>query len=239
MVISGIPGHGKSSWALNLIYNLAKTYGWRTAIFGPEMPAVPILRNRFQRMLFGRCPHPSEDEERNRANAWIENHFTFIDADPTGLGDSDDPFDLDWIIDRAVDAVLRDGIRVLLIDPWNEIEHAREKNEGISDYVARGIRALKRFARLYQVAVIVVAHPTKDVNGRDGKMRTPSLYDIESSAAWYNKCDHGLIVERDSENETHVHICKVKFDETGRRAKMNMGFDKDSGLFRHLSAELK
>jgi hypothetical protein len=38
-----------------------------------------------------------------------------------------------------------------------------------------------RFARLYDVAVIVVAHPTKEV-GRDGKARPPTLYDIEGSA---------------------------------------------------------
>ena len=48
----------------------------------------------------------------------------------------------------------------------------------VTDYISRGIRALKRFARLYDVAVIVVAHPTKDV-GRDGKARPPTLYDIE------------------------------------------------------------
>lgn len=79
----------------------------------------------------------------------IDEVFVFIDADPTGR--TDEEFDLEWILDRATDAVLRCGIKVLLIDPWNEIEHAREKNETMTDYVGRSIRALKRFARLYDV----------------------------------------------------------------------------------------
>ena len=82
-----------------------------------------------------------------------------------------------------------------MIDPWNEVEHARRRDESVTDYIGRGIRALKRFARLYDVVVIVIAHPTKDV-GRDGKARPPTLYDIEGSAHWFNKCDHGIVVDR-------------------------------------------
>jgi hypothetical protein len=65
-----------------------------------------------------------------------------------------------WLLDRATDAVLRDAIRVLVIDPWNEIERARRRDETTTDYIGRCIRALKRFARLYDVVVIIVAHPT-------------------------------------------------------------------------------
>ena len=88
-----------------------------------------------------------------QADSFIDEYFRFIDADPTGREDVD--FDLDWIIDKATDAVLRDGIRVLVIDPWNEVEHARRRDESVTDYIGRGIRALKRFARLFDVAVIV------------------------------------------------------------------------------------
>ena len=84
---------------------------------------------------------------------------------------------LAMILDRATDAVLRDGIRLLVIDPWNEVEHARTASESMTDYIGRSIRAIKRFARLYEVAVIVVAHPTKDV-AKEGKSRPVTLYDI-------------------------------------------------------------
>jgi twinkle protein len=45
MVVTGIPGHGKSTWVLNLLCNLSVLYGWRAAVFSPEMPTVPHLRD--------------------------------------------------------------------------------------------------------------------------------------------------------------------------------------------------
>jgi twinkle protein len=129
MVITGIPSHGKSAWSLNLLANLCELHDWRAAIFSPEMGAVPIIRNILRKIkLRGVVGHDCD--------AWIDHNFSFIDADPTGLADDDQPFDLEFILECARDAVLRDGIRVLLIDPWNEIEHARKPGESITDYVA-------------------------------------------------------------------------------------------------------
>jgi len=173
MVITGIPSHGKSAWSLNLLVNLCEIHGWRAAIFSPEMGAVPIIRNILRKIKFrGVVGHDCAEPD-----AWIDDNFSFIDADPAGLADDDQPFDLDFILECARDAVLRDGIRVLLIDPWNEIEHARKPGESTTDYVGRGIRTLKRFASLYKVVVVVLAHPTKDV-WTGGKLRQVTLYDI-------------------------------------------------------------
>lgn len=231
MVVSGIPSHGKTAWTMNLIANLVSANNWTAAVCSPEMPTVPMLRDRLRRYWLGKKADPkTEAEAIARADAWIGRRFVFIDIDPTGTGDSDDPFDLEWIIDRAKDAVVRDGIRVLLIDPWNEIEHARLKGESGSEYVARGIRMLKRFARLYGVMVVVVAHPTKDV-GKDGKSRPVTLYDIEHSAAWYNKADHGIIISRDKENRTDVDIQKVRFEGTGGKGSVAMQYNRESGRF--------
>lgn len=229
IIVTGIPGHGKTAWTMNVVANLVGAYNWCAAVCSPEMPTVPQMRDRLRRLKIGRKPILSEGGELQRADDWINRHFVFIDVDPTGTGDHDEPFDLDWVIEKATDAVLRDGIRVLVIDPWNEIEHARTKGENSADYIARSIRALKRFASLYEVIVIVVAHPTKEV-GRDGKHRLVTLYDIEGAAAWYNKADHGIIVERKGD-ETTVHIQKVRFEETGLKGSYPMRFVRESGRF--------
>lgn len=227
MVVTGIPSHGKSTWVLNLLCNLARLHGWKSAVFSPEMPTVPHLRDKLRRI---------QGMSRPDADAFIEEYFSFIDADPTGREDED--FDLDWILDKATDAVLRNGIRVLVIDPWNEVEHARAPNESMTEYVGRSIRALKRFARLYDVAVIVVAHPTKEV-GRDGKSRPVTLYDIESSAHWFNKCDHGVVIDRPNAyaDEAHVRIAKVRFEESGEKGEVRMAFEKASCRFLTLDAQ--
>lgn len=235
MVVSGIPSHGKTAWTMNLVANVVGAYNWTAAVCSPEMPTVPQMRDRLRRLHLARKPIPSEPAELKRADDWINRRFVFLDIDPTGTGDHDEPFDLDWVIERATDAVMRFGIRLLVIDPWNEIEHARGKNESSADYIGRGIRALKRFAQLYEVAVIVVAHPTKDV-GKDGKHRLVTLYDIEGAAHWYNKADHGIIVERKGD-ETTVHVQKVRFEETGNKGSYAMRFNRESGRFEAVDHE--
>lgn len=240
MVVSGIPGQGKTAWTMELVHNMAQNHSWPCAIYSPEMRTVPMLRDSFRRMRIGRKPGPDDFLLVARADEWIEKHFVFIDADPQGDGsdgggdDDNTTFSLDWLIRKAEAAVLRHGIRILLIDPWNEVEHARERGESVTDYIARAVRALKRFARRYEVAVIVVAHPTKDV-GKDGNLRTVRLYDIEGSATWYNKADHGVIVERPNKNaaDAIIYIQKVRhIGRTGRPAKMTMQFDPASERFR-------
>lgn len=219
MVVTGIPSHGKSTWVLNLLCNLASLHGWRSAIFSPEMPTVPHLRDKLRRIKGGTSDFRPDTE------AFIHDRFVFIDADPTGRDDED--FTLEWVIDKATDAVLRDGVRCLVIDPWNEIEHAKARDESMTEYIGRSIRALKRFARLYEVAVIVIAHPTKDV-AKDGKSRPVTLYDIEGSAHWFNKCDHGIVVDRPNAyvDESLIRVAKVRFDETGEKGEVRMHFDR-------------
>ena len=221
VVITGIPQHGKSSFALQLLANMAKIHGFRSAIFSPEMRVVPIIRDRLRTFRTGKAPELAGPD----ATAWIEDMFTFIGSDPRGHAEDDD-FDLSWIIDKATEAVLRDGIKILLIDPWNEVEHARGRGESMPDYVSRGIRQLKRFARLRDVMVIVVAHPTKMARRNDGAIEMPGLYDISDAAHWYNKCDHGLVVYRTFDPPaTEVHVLKSRFDEAGESGSVRMRFD--------------
>lgn len=230
MVVTGIPSHGKSTWVLNLLSHMADDHGWKSALFSPEMPTVPHLRDKLRRI---------KGSKTLDADAWIKRHFVFIDADPTGAGDDDD-FSIEWILEKATDAVHRDGIRVLLIDPWNEVEHARVGGESGTDYIGRSIRSLKRFARLRDVAVIVIAHPTKDI-AKDGKQRTPSLYDIEGSAHWFNKCDHGVVISRvvDEENVAEIHVAKSRFEEAGVRGTVKMKFDSQTCRFNTLDGNQK
>lgn len=230
MVVTGVPGHGKSVFVDNLLINLAELHGWRAAIFSPEMPTVPQHRDRMRKIRLRRHHGDVRPQELAAADAWLSEMFVFIDSDPTG--DQDEEFDLDWILDRATDAVLRDGVRVLVIDPWNEVEHARKRDETMTEYTGRSIRQLKRFARLYDVAVIVVVHPTKEV-GKDGKSRRPTLYDIADSAHWFNKPDHGLVIDRPDPNldESVARVAKCRFEETGERGEVRMKFNRVTSRF--------
>lgn len=232
MVVTGIPTHGKSTWVLNLVRNLNELHGWRTALFSPEMRTVPQLRDKLRTIRMGRPYSELLDREFiAETDAWINENILFIDNDPTG--NSEDTLTLDWIIERATDAVMRDGIRVLVIDPWNEVEHAREKSESMHDYIGRSSRALKRWGQQHAVCVIVIAHPTKDV-AEKGKPRAPTPYDIDGSSHWFNKPDHIVVVWNDYENGvTSVDVRKARFDGTGEKGRVMFKFDKASNRYRY------
>lgn len=230
-VVTGIPGHGKTSWVSNMLVNLAEMHGWRSAVCSPEMPVVPQYRDKLRAMWLRRPPSDRADIEA--ADDFLERSFCFIDASP--LADLSEEVTLEWVLERATDAVLRDGIDVLVIDPWNELEHGRQRDESSSEYIGRMIRIVKRWAKRHNVAVIIVAHPTKDVQER-GKGRMPTPYDIDGAAHWYNKPDHVVIVHRENEdvNETTIRIAKVRFEGTGEKGHVKLKFDHESGRFEAL-----
>ncbi len=229
-VVTGIPGMGKSTFMTHLMINMAELHGWQTAVFSPEMPVMPFLRDKMRRIV-GRSSLETLHNTPDRMQVidrWIDENFIFIDHD----GNSDDDISLDWIIDRAEDAVLRYGIRMLIIDPWNEIEHAKRRDESMTEYIGRGIRSLRKLSRKYNLAIFVLAHPTKDV-ASGGSRRVPSLYDIDGSAHWNNKPDLGLVVDRPDPvvPQTTVYVSKVRFEGTGEVGKVLFSFDKWSSRY--------
>jgi twinkle protein len=103
---------------------------------------------------------------------------------------------IDWVLGKAEWAVAHRNAEVVLIDPWNELDRARKRDEMMTDYIGRCLMLIKDFCRTMNAIVIVVAHPTKAIAANGGKV--VSLADIEGSMNWFNKCDNGLIVVREA-----------------------------------------
>jgi twinkle protein len=125
---------------------------------------------------------------------------------------------IEWLIDKAEDAVVRFGIKWLLLDPWNQIQHKRSRGESTEEYQERAIRAVKRWCRSFGVGVIVVAHPTKDVKLSSGELRKPGLYDISGSAHWFNAADHGIVVSGDTKTSVReITVEKSRYQQYAGR----------------------
>lgn len=222
LVVTGIPGHGKSTWVMNLCTNMAINYGFVTAVASFEIPTVPSLRHKL-RLAVGGIPVSEWTHQKVKdADAFIQNQFVFISDEPGG---GDDDLTLEWLLDRATDAVMRYGIKILVIDPWNEVEHSRPRNESETQYVNRALHQIRRFGLQYKVLTIVVAHPTKEV-GKGGAIRPPSLYDIEGSAAWFNKPDHGIVVHVDpaTPSITDIYVNKCRFNWSGKKGQCSLRY---------------
>jgi twinkle protein len=222
-IITGVPGAGKSKFTIALVKNLLVANDHRAAIGSFEMPVKPFLRYELRAQLRGVV------ESHAAADAWIEDKISFIDQN---LDTDDVEADLDWLLSLADTAVIREDIRWLLIDPWNQVDDSREKNETEEQAQRKHIKKLHRFAKSRNVGVIVVAHPTKAVSMPNGKIREPNLYDISGSSHWHNGADHGIILDRDKKsNVMKVCVKKVRFHGTGKRGEVGMMWREEFGLY--------
>ena len=230
-VVTGVPNSGKSEFIDALMVNLATAYGWRFGVCSFENPPAEHFAKLAEKhlglpFLDGPSSRMSEDEVR-RAMDWVADRFYLIRAD-------DEAPTIDWILAAAKGAVLRHGIRGLVIDPYNEIEHKRPSNQQETEYVSQLLGKVKRFAQAHEVHVWFVAHPAKPQRERDGSLPTPTLYDISGSANWANKADVGLVVHRDPDRDptrTDIFIRKVRSKSVGKIGMTHLRYERATGRY--------
>lgn len=228
MVVLGKPGSGKSTWTLQLAFNMARQHGWNIGLGSFEVLPVPYVRDILRNNFLQASRDDWTQIGVRTADSFIERKFTFFHIDAR-VDESEQS--LEWLLEKAADAVIRDGIKLLIVDPWNELEHARRRDETETQYTARAIRSLKKFAMAYDVLVIVVVHPTK--SGGDKAQGDLSLYDADGSAHWVNKPDIGLVIERNdqaSQPECIIHGRKFRFSFLGKKGSTNFIFDPKTEL---------
>lgn len=205
-VWTGVPGFGKSTFLNDNLCGIAQDSGVVIAWASFEQDPARDHKRNLRTWFCGSAEGGVFDAHNiAAADAWIDRQHVFIVP-----GEDDDPT-LNWLLDKMEVAVVRYGARIIVIDPWNEVEHCREHGESETEYTGRAIRALKRFAKAFGVHIAVVAHPTKSVKDADGNYKMPSLYDISGSANWYNKADLGVIVHREDEDNTLVKVQKSRY----------------------------
>lgn len=227
-VITGYAGQGKTS-LLMVMLGLLLRKGVPMALASFETMVKPILQRRMRAAIYSCGEFDQVARTNGRADEILREKFGVI---AQTSDDEDTDMTLEYLIELAKVAVLRDGIRLLVIDPWNEIEHKRARDESETDYTGRAIRELKRFARLYNCAVWLVAHPRKPHS--DGKPKAPTLYDLSGSANFANKADYGLVVHRPdtSSNLVDVRVPKVRMGLPGKMGMVTLEWHPDASTYR-------
>jgi twinkle protein len=233
-VVTGVPGSGKSEFIDALAVNLASACGWRFALCSFENPPgeqIAKLAEKFSGLPFWDGPTRRMSEaDLERAMDWIADRFLLIRFD-------DEAPTIEAILEKARAAVMRHGIRGLVIDPYNEIEHRRPSNMTETEYVSQLLGMVKRFAQRHGVHVWFVAHPAKLQRESGGSRPVPTLYDISGSANWVNKADLGIVIHREPERDpTRVEILvrKVRFKSVGRIGAAALRWDRITGRYAEL-----
>lgn len=230
---TGIPGHGKTSFLDALLVNLARIHGWRSLLFSAEN--LPF-ENHIAGLLEIKTGKPFRkgfhermtDSELREGLTFVNEHFTFLNPEkPT----------LDRVLELAERAIQEKEYKVLVIDPWNELEHKWGENQAETHYISDCLTKIRRFGRRHKIHVFVIAHPMKPKKEADGSYPPPSPYDISGGAHWRNKADNCFTVYRNINGDgyedpnTEIHITKVRFREVGKIGVVKLAFDRVTGRY--------
>lgn len=224
-VITGIPSHGKSEFVDEIVTRLNIRYEMKFAYFSPENFPLPYLISKLASKFTGKRfgSEFMKRSEYEQVCRHIDDNFFYIYPD--------EDFTVDTILDRAKYLVKKRGIKGLVIDPYNAIEHQIPAGMSETNYISRLLGKLTTFAREKNVLVFLVAHPKK-MEFKNDKPVCPNLYDISGSANFYNKADFGLTVFRDKIADiVQVVIHKVKFKHLGAPGTSNFSYDIDTGRY--------
>jgi len=231
--VTGVPNAGKSEWLDALLVNLSDSQGWIFGVFSPENFPVP---EHIKKLAEKRIGKPFEygvhermsSSEWDVAQSWLAHYFIFIaPEEPT----------LDSILVIAKQLVRRKGVRGIVIDPWNDIEHSRPIHMSETEYVSEALSKILRFAKTNGVHIWIVAHPTKLLKDKNGKYPVPTPYDISGSANWRNKSDNCITVWRDLDPREHskeveIHIQKIRHKIVGHLGMATLTYDRVTGRYR-------
>ncbi len=227
-VFTGYANMGKSTVMNSVVANLLSV-NIPCIVASFETDVKPILIDSLKCCLM-RCPKGDLASKDDReAMGVIRENLRII----TQNVDEEDEMTLERFLEFCRIGVVRDGVKFILLDPWNELEHKRGRNETETDYISRALRAIKRFAKQYDVAFWIVAHPTKP---ELGSKSAPKLYSISGSANWANKADYGLTYHRPKpdENKAELIVSKVRMGLPGKKGSVFVTYDFRTSEFKEI-----
>lgn len=215
MPIIGPYGSGKSVFLRQLLMNLWSEHQWKFLLTSFEERVKPRYLRDLRRHIIGTpyCDDHGEilwtDEQIAKADDEIRRCAVFLRRMRNST------LDLQRLLERIEFAVRVHGVKVVAIDPVNEIDHQVPRGESKTDYMGKFIMALKALADDYGLLVICALHPPKDgVEKRLSKTGLLTLNDGADTAHWGNKADIGFCLWRNLDGPTYLHGDKLKDHET-------------------------
>lgn len=228
-LLTGIPGSGKTEFLDNLVVNMIRIHQWKFALFSAEN--LPYERHAASLLekFTGISLRTGLNEDRDIMYAAIQEicrNIFFINP-------AEENINIDRIL--AIAGMLKDGydIDALIIDPWNEIDFQRIPGINETENISRSLSKIRRFARLSDLHVFVIAHPTKLIKNDRGTYPVPTPYDVSGSANFRNKADNCLSIWWDYVNPgwADIHVQKIRFGEVGMLGCIRLDYNTTTGIY--------
>jgi len=191
---TGYQNEGKSLFLNQLATLKAHHDSWKFAVFSPENMPMNDFFNDIIEMYIGQSAdpyyksHQMNLKEYEEAMDFVKKHFFLIYPRKD--------FQLETIFNRAKYLVKTKGIRSLIIDPYNTIQHRMRMGEREDLYISRFMSELKRFALDYNISVHLVAHQVTPMKDNDGRYIKPDVNKIKGGGTFADKADNVMFIWR-------------------------------------------
>lgn len=224
--ITGSPGSGKSEFVDYITTSLARRHQWKFAICSFENPAaihVTKLMEKFIGLSFNFRKDPTHRINKKQFDDGIyltDKYFQFVNISQTDIT-------IRGILNKCRELVTRMGIKGIVIDPWNYLEHKIPDGQTETQYISECLTLIKDFCMKNDTHLFLIAHPRKLMKDQKTKQYAiPTMYDIAGSAHFFNKTDNGISIHRDfSSNLVDVYIQKVRFSWLGKIGYTSFNFN--------------
>lgn len=207
-VLTGYPGQGKSTFAVWLAYQIHKNTGKKIGLFAFET-STKRIQDQIFRLTYGKpideaVGSPELDQFIHPSNPLAKNIY-LIKREYSASIDHN----LWWLRQFIHRYAVNYGCDLIIVDPWNEIDHLPAGNESLTNYINFALQQIRAMAEKLHVHIMIVAHPKKP---QDGSIKSaPGGYDIADSAAFYNKPHLGLTLFKDEKkDELFLSTWKVR-----------------------------
>lgn len=232
-LLTGTPSAGKTTFITWVAHHLVRHNDIRVGLGLFETDPMEARRHllRLNGCLDDAFYDPAKEA---RALAKLDRNYRLFhriddDKDDTIHG-------MKWLKQMVHKLAARDNCNLIVVDPWNELEHLLEPGENMATYANLALMRMRQWADRYDIHICLVAHPKKMEPGRK-----PLGYDVADAAAFANKPGMGWTVhlENDDSHGEHVSLTCWKVrnrQETGCRPGMiRLAFDEHLMVYRPLT----
>jgi twinkle protein len=240
VIVTGYPGHGKTSWLNHLLVNLSYANDWSVGLYSPEQGSEGEVLGKFAAIAANAPILPTAEKRMTRealdsAIDWIGRRFWEIHAegsDTQGFSSLTVP----QILSHAEPLAMKSNLRLLVIDPWNECESAKPRHMSVEEYISASLSTIRGWCKRNGVICILVIHPRKPDTIKTSEDTAPHPFEAAGAAHWYNKADIFLSVHRvkygEEAGKTTVAVKKHRREGiTGEIGEAAFAFDRRSGRF--------
>ena len=218
-LIAGHPNAGKTFARLWYYTMLALKYGFKCDVYSSENE-IWVLKMYIMTFYKAKKYNELSPEEFEDGWNWVNHHFNFINPDRL------------YNVNELLEIFKETDSTICMIDPYNSLITPNGVSKHEYDYQKAG--EIRIFCKTTGKTLEILAHGATESQRRvhqkphefTGYMTPLNPADIEGGGKWANRCDDLFIYHRYASHpefwqETHIHVRKVKVNQTGGKQTMS------------------